>query len=113
MPSTRIASRAREMNAELTHKTITAVEVLQPKSLNMELPLFQAALAGAEIDEVTYRGNGSSEPARVGCCSTSVWVEKSYCDSRLVAEHRLVVDFSDGHCYRSTSVVWLCTLCES
>lgn len=51
-----IASRAREMNAELTGKTICRVEVLQPKCLNVEIGEFQTALTGARIEEVTYRG---------------------------------------------------------
>jgi formamidopyrimidine-DNA glycosylase len=96
-----IASRAREMNAELTHKTITAVEVLQPKSLNMELPLFQAALAGARIDEVTYRGkwiftrnNQGWLLLNLGMGGEILLVTRA----SLPEKHRLVVDFSDGHC---------------
>jgi formamidopyrimidine-DNA glycosylase len=51
-----IASRAREMQAELTGKVISAVEILQPKCLNVEPYVFQSVLTGARIEEVSYRG---------------------------------------------------------
>ena len=51
-----IASRAREMQAMLVGKTIAAVTVLQPKSLNVDAEAFAHALTGAEILAVSARG---------------------------------------------------------
>ncbi|MGD2156723.1 MAG: DNA-formamidopyrimidine glycosylase family protein [Anaerolineales bacterium] len=51
-----IFNRAKEMKAALTGKTITAIEVLQPKCLNIPEGDFVAALQGAQIQDVIYRG---------------------------------------------------------
>ena len=51
-----IASRAREMKRALKGKTITDIETLQPKCLNVPEATFQEALVGAEILAVTPRG---------------------------------------------------------
>ena len=47
---------ARDMREELVGRTITRIEVLQPKCLNVPVEEFQAALTGAEIRDVTPRG---------------------------------------------------------
>ena len=51
-----IASRAREIDKSLTGKTISTVEILQPKCLNLPVEDFQMALKQARILKVTYRG---------------------------------------------------------
>lgn len=51
-----IAVRAHEMKRELVGKTISAIEVLQPKCLNLPPEEFSAALAGARLLNVTQRG---------------------------------------------------------
>jgi formamidopyrimidine-DNA glycosylase len=51
-----IASRAREMQKELTGKTIKEIEVLQPKCLNVSRKKFVGALTGAKLLETTYHG---------------------------------------------------------
>ncbi|MCK4681352.1 Fpg/Nei family DNA glycosylase [bacterium] len=51
-----IASRAREMQKELTGKTIKKIEVLQPKCLNVSKKKFTTALAGAKLLGTTYHG---------------------------------------------------------
>ena len=51
-----IASRAREMDKELRGKTITKVEVLQPKCLNVSKKKFATALEGAKLLGTTYHG---------------------------------------------------------
>ena len=51
-----IVCRAREMNAELVGRTIEAVEVLQPKCLNVPVEVFQRGLVDAEIVGVTHHG---------------------------------------------------------
>jgi len=47
---------ARDMQQELVGRTIRAVEILQPKCLNVPVEDFQAALSGARIRNVTPRG---------------------------------------------------------
>jgi hypothetical protein len=47
---------ARQMKKELVGKTIGAIEVLQPKSLNVPEEEFVAGLTGAQITDVTPRG---------------------------------------------------------
>ena len=51
-----IAIFARDMHKELVGRTITCVEVLQPKCLNIPEEEFRAALSGAEIFSVTCHG---------------------------------------------------------
>lgn len=51
-----IHTLAREMQKELTGRTISATKVLQPKCLNMPVEGFLAALSGAEIQDVTAHG---------------------------------------------------------
>ena len=51
-----IASRAREMQKELTGKTIKKIEVLQPKCLNISARKFKSALTGAKLKGTTYHG---------------------------------------------------------
>jgi formamidopyrimidine-DNA glycosylase len=51
-----IASRAREMDKELTGKTIKSIEVLQPKCLNVSTKRFKEALTGAKLLGTTYHG---------------------------------------------------------
>ena len=51
-----IASRAREMQKELTGKTIKEIEVLQPKCLNVSPKKFKSALEGAKLKGTTYHG---------------------------------------------------------
>jgi len=47
---------ARDMRKELVGRTVTGIEVLQPKCLNVPVEDFRAALTGAEIRDVTPRG---------------------------------------------------------
>jgi len=51
-----ISSRAKEMQKELTGKTIEKIEVLQPKCLNVSKKKFTTALAGAKLLGTTYHG---------------------------------------------------------
>lgn len=51
-----ITCRAREMKAELVGRTISEIEVLQPKCLNVTVEEFKKGLVGAEIRDVTHRG---------------------------------------------------------
>ena len=47
---------ARDMHKELVGRTISAIEVLQPKCLNLPEAEFRSALTGAEILSVTPHG---------------------------------------------------------
>jgi formamidopyrimidine-DNA glycosylase len=47
---------ARDMQKELVGRTISAIEVLQPKFLNIPVAEFQDALTDAQILAVTPRG---------------------------------------------------------
>jgi formamidopyrimidine-DNA glycosylase len=51
-----IMSRAREMNKALVGKTISGIDVLQPKCLNVTAGKLRAAIRGARIERVTNRG---------------------------------------------------------
>jgi len=51
-----ISSRAKEMQKELTGKTIKKIEVLQPKCLNVSKKKFTTALAGAKLLGTTCHG---------------------------------------------------------
>lgn len=51
-----ITSRAREMNSALRGKKIVQIEVIQPKSLNMDRKEFMSALENSLIKQVTNRG---------------------------------------------------------
>ncbi len=48
--------RAREMDEHLAGLTVHAIEVLQPKCLNVPVEAFEAGLVGATIEGTTYRG---------------------------------------------------------
>jgi formamidopyrimidine-DNA glycosylase len=51
-----IANRAREMRKHLVGRTITGLEVLQPKCLNVSNRTFSRRLKGARFEHVTHRG---------------------------------------------------------
>ncbi len=51
-----IVCRAREIKAELVGRTIEAVEVAQPKCLNVPVDEFEEVLSGGEIRNATNRG---------------------------------------------------------
>jgi len=54
--SPEITCRAREMKAQLVGRTISGIEVLQPKCLNVTVDEFEKGLVGAEIRDVTHHG---------------------------------------------------------
>jgi formamidopyrimidine-DNA glycosylase len=51
-----IANLSQQLNQRLAGKTIAAIEVLQPKCLNLPGEAFQAALIGATLESAAYRG---------------------------------------------------------
>jgi formamidopyrimidine-DNA glycosylase len=62
-----IYSRAKEMNSTLPGRVIREIEVIQPKSLNIPEADFNAALIGAQIADVTYRGKWIFVETDRGC----------------------------------------------
>ncbi len=96
-----IASRAREMNAALPGKTISAVEVLQPKCLNIPVEDFTRALTGASIQEVSYRGKWILTRTSQGWLLINLGMGGEILLTTRAAmpeKYRIVFDFSDGTC---------------
>ena len=96
-----IASRAAQMNAELTGKTITGIEILQPKSLNIPVEQFTAALTGATLRSTTHRGKwlvtdttGGWLLINMGMGGEILLVTRA----TLPKKYRLIFDFTDGSC---------------
>src|SRR5512142_1639407 len=96
-----VASRAREMNQHLSGKTICSIEVIQPKCLNLPISEFQAALSGATIQSVAYRGKWLLVDTTQGWLLLNQGMGGEILlvtrDS-LPAKRRLIFDFSDASC---------------
>ena len=96
-----IFSFARDMQKELAGRTITAVEVLQPKCLNVPVEDFQAALSGAEIRDVRPRGKWLQVETTQGWLLLGLGMggEILLTDrGNLPEKYRLVFDLDDGAC---------------
>jgi formamidopyrimidine-DNA glycosylase len=92
---------ARDMRKELVGRTITGIEVLQPKCLNVPVEEFQAALAGAEIRDVTPRGKWLQVETTQGWLLVGLGMggEILLTDrEHLPEKYRLVFDLHDGTC---------------
>jgi formamidopyrimidine-DNA glycosylase len=92
---------ARQMNDLLTGKTVTQVDVLQPKCLNVSLDEFRQRLIGARLLGTSYRGKWTlSETTRgwllfnLGMGGEMLLVTRA----TLPEKFRLVVDFEDQTC---------------
>ncbi len=96
-----IASRAREMQVELTGKTITGIEILQPKCLNVEPAKFQTALSGARIDDVSFRGKWLFTRTDRGWLLLNLGMGgeiRLVTRAALPEKFRLLFDLNDGSC---------------
>jgi formamidopyrimidine-DNA glycosylase len=92
---------ARDMRKELVGRTITGIEVLQPKCLNVPVEDFQAALTGAEIRDVTPRGKWLQVETTQGWLLVGLGMggEILLTDrEHLPEKHRLIFDLDDGTC---------------
>jgi formamidopyrimidine-DNA glycosylase len=96
-----IASRAREMNEALSGKTITNIEVKQPKCLNLPVDEFSSRLTGARIGSVGYHGKWLQVQTdrgwiliNLGMGGEILLVDRSH----LPEKYRLIVDFADSSC---------------
>jgi formamidopyrimidine-DNA glycosylase len=92
---------ARDMRKELAGRTISAIEVLQPKCLNVPVSELQAALTGAQIRDVTPRGKWLQVETTQGWLLLSLGMggEILLTDrDHLPEKHRLIFDLADGAC---------------
>jgi formamidopyrimidine-DNA glycosylase len=89
---------ARQMQAELVGKTITAMEILQPKCLNIEEKAFRSRLIGAEILQVTHRGKWLQAQTTQGWLLLSLGMGGEVLlieDNALPERRRVVFGFDD------------------
>ena len=96
-----IAVRAREMNELLHGKTIAAVEVLQPKCLNISEDQFKETLAGAMLRGTTQRGKWLVTDTTRGWLLLNMGMggELLLVDRKHLPEkHRIILDFTDNTC---------------
>jgi len=96
-----IAARAREMRFELVGKTITSVEVLQPKSLNLPPEEFRTALTGATLVDVSYHGKWLLVEMTQGWLLLNLGMGGELLlvtRDTLPAKYRLILDFDDHTC---------------
>lgn len=96
-----IAARAAEMNELLAGKIIAAVEVLQPKCLNVSEDRFVEALTGAALSSTIQRGKwlctGTTNGwllLNMGMGGELLLVDREH----LPEKRRLIFDFTDGAC---------------
>ncbi len=96
-----ILNRAKEMKEALTGKTITGIEILQPKCLNVPEDAFTAALHGARLIDITYRGKWIFTETSKGwllfCMGMGGEILLVSRES-LPEKRRLLFDFDDGTC---------------
>lgn len=96
-----IAARAAEMNELLTGKTISGIEVLQPKCLNVSEERFKDSLAGATLSRTIQRGKWLCTETTEGWLLLNMGMggEILLVDrDQLPKKRRLIFDFTDGSC---------------
>jgi formamidopyrimidine-DNA glycosylase len=92
---------ARDMQRELGERTISGIEVLQPKCLNVGMEEFRTALTGARIRDVIARGKWLQIDTTQGWLMLSLGMggEILLTDrDHLPEKHRLVFDLEDNAC---------------
>jgi formamidopyrimidine-DNA glycosylase len=96
-----IASRALEMRASLVGKTITSIEILQPKCLNVPEDDFRAALTGARLLDVSNRGKWIFTETTQGWLLLNMGMGGEILlvtRATLPEKYRLIFDFDDDTC---------------
>jgi len=96
-----ITCRAREMREELVGRTITGVEVLQPKCLNVPPERFVERLTGGTIEDVSYHGKWIFVETTRGYLLLNMGMGGEILlvtRKSLPEKRRLVFDFDDGTC---------------
>jgi formamidopyrimidine-DNA glycosylase len=92
---------ARQMKTELVGKTLTNVEVLQPKCLNVSKEAFVDALTGSRLLDVTHRGKWILVETTQGWLLLSLGMGGEILlttRDTLPEKYRLIFDFDDGTC---------------
>jgi formamidopyrimidine-DNA glycosylase len=96
-----IATRARQMNAELFGNTISGIEVFQSKCLNIPQDAFIQRLTGAKIGPVTYHGKWLFLSTSQGWLLLNLGMGGEILllnRSSLPEKFRLIFDFDDATC---------------
>lgn len=96
-----IASRAAEMKTALVGKTITGIEILQPKCLNIQPDAFTTALTNARIENVTHHGKWIFTHTSQGYLLLNLGMGGELLlvnRSTLPEKYRLIFDFADNSC---------------
>jgi formamidopyrimidine-DNA glycosylase len=96
-----IASRALEMRASLVGKTITSIEILQPKCLNVPEDDFCAALTSARLLDVSNRGKWIFTETTQGWLLLNMGMGGEILlvtRATLPEKYRLIFDFDDDTC---------------
>ena len=94
-----ITARARQMQESLVGKSITHIEVVQPKSLNVPEETFVEALTGAQIQNVTNHGKWLFVETTSGWLLINLGMGGEILlltRDELPEKYRLVFDFDDG-----------------
>ncbi len=94
-----IAVFARHMQAELVGRTISHVEVLQPKCLNLPVDEFRSALTGARILDATSHGKWLQVETSQGWLLLNLGMGGEILlthRQRLPESYRLIFDLADG-----------------
>jgi formamidopyrimidine-DNA glycosylase len=92
---------ARQMKNELVGKTLTNIEVLQPKCLNVPEEAFVEALTGAQLLDVTHRGKWIFVETTQGWLLLSLGMGGEILlttRDTLPEKYRLIFDFDDDTC---------------
>jgi formamidopyrimidine-DNA glycosylase len=96
-----IALFARDMQKELVGRTISGIEVLQPKCLNVPQETFVEGLTGAQLLDVTYRGKWLLVETNQGWLLLNLGMGGEILlatRDTLPDKHRLIFDFDDDTC---------------
>jgi formamidopyrimidine-DNA glycosylase len=93
-----IASRASEMKRALRGKTISGIEILQPKCLNVAPATLRKALTGARFEDVAYHGKWIFARTDRGHLLLNLGMggDMLLCDRKTLPEkYQAVFDFDD------------------
>lgn len=96
-----IASRAREFNQYLTGKTISGIQILQPKSLNLPVDQFTTSLTGATFRSAAYRGKWIIAETDQGWLLVNLGMGGEILlvtPATLPEKRRVIFDFNDSTC---------------
>jgi len=96
-----ITCRAREMRKGLVGRTVSAIEVLQPKCLNVASEVFIESLTGGRIEEVTHHGKWIFVETTKGFLLLNLGMGGEILlvtRDTLPEKRRLIFDFDDGTC---------------